>query len=162
MSERDRQILILGGIVAGVILLYLLVLRPFTNAVDSLDARIHERRADLVEAKQLASQIKQLRALLPQGAANVNLLSYLETLTRQANMKENIEYMKPGAGVQRGSVKRNSVELKLVKVNLKQLINLLFQIERGGKYPLIIDEIHIKKRYDTPDLMDVSLEVYQG
>lgn len=162
MTERDRQILWIGGVVAAIILLYLLVLRPLGNAVADVDLRVHDRQAALNDIKRLADEMRQLKASLPQGSDNVNLLSYIEGLARQAEMKSNIEYMKPGSGVMRGPVRRSSVEIKLIKVNLKQLTNLLFQIERGGRYPLRIDELHIKKRYDTPDLLDVTIEVYQG
>lgn len=162
MSERDRQILVLGGIFAGMMLLYLLVFRPLGNAVSDLDTRVHDRQVALTAVRQSADELRLLRANLPQGAENVNLLSYLEGLARQAELKSNIEYMKPGTGVQKGGVKRSSVELKIVRVNLKQLTNLLFQVERGGRFPLKIDEIHIKKRFDAPDLLDVTLEVYQG
>lgn len=162
MSERDRQVLILGGALAAVILFYLLVLRPLGNLVAEADARVQSRRAAVVKMRGLADEARTLKASLPQGADNVNLLSYIEGLARQSELKGNIEYMKPGTGVQRGTVKRTSVELKLARVNLKQLTNLLFQIERGGRFPLKVDEIHIKKRFDAPDLLDVTMEVYQG
>jgi type II secretory pathway component PulM len=162
MSERDRQVLIIGGVIAGVILFYLLLLRPLGNAVDDADSRVQSRREQLNEMQVLADELRSLRAQVPQGADNVNLLSYVEGLARNAELKNNIEYMKPGAGVQRGSVRRNSLEVKLARVNLKQLTNLLFQIEHAGRFPLTVDEIHIKKRFDAPELLDVTLEVYQG
>jgi type II secretory pathway component PulM len=162
MSERDRQVLIIGGAIAGLILLYLLVFRPLGNAVHDLDTRVIDRQTALNNVRRSADELRMLRATLPKGAENVNLLSYLEGLARQAELKSNIEYMKPGSGVQRGAVKRQSVELKLVRVNHKQLTKLLLQVERGGRFPLKIDEIHIKKRFDAPDLLDVTIEVYQG
>lgn len=162
MSERDRQVLILGGAVAAVIVFFLLVLRPLGNLVEDADAKVQSRRSAVAQMRQLAEEARTLKANLPQGADNVNLLSYIEGLSRQAELKGNIEYMKPGAGVQRGTAKRTSVELKLARVNLKQLTNFLFQLERGGRYPLKVDEIHIKKRFDAPDLLDVTMEVYQG
>lgn len=162
MNERDRQVLLLGGVVAGLILFYLLIVRPLGGAVDAADERLASRQAALVELHTLGAEAASLRAQLPQGAENVNLISYVEGLTRQAELQGNIEYIKPGGGVQRGSVKRTSVEVKLVRVNLKKLTNFLFQVEHGGRFPLHVDEIHIKKRYDAPDLLDVTVEVYQG
>lgn len=162
MSDRDRQILILGGIVAGILLFYLAVVRPLGKAVEAADARVATRQAALVEMRTLNEEMAALKAQLPQGADNVNLMSYVEGLTRQAELQGKIEYIKPGSGVQRAGVKRTSVEVKLARVNLKQLTNLLFQVEHGGRFPLKVDEIHIKKRYDAPDLLDVTLEVYQG
>lgn len=162
MTERDRQVLILGGAVAAVILFYLLVLRPLGGMVADVEDRLESRRAAVAQMRVLADEARTLKAALPQGADNVNLLSYLEGIARQVELKANIEYIKPGAGVQRGSARRNSVEIKLARVNLKQLTNLLFQVERGGRFPLKVDEIHIKKRFDAPDLLDVTMEVYQG
>lgn len=162
MSERDRQVLLAGGIVAGLLLFYLLLLRPLGNAVEEMDTRLDQRRTELQEMRVAVEEIRKARAAMPKATENVNLLSYLEGLARQTGVNTNIEYMKAGGGVQRGAVRRNSVELKLSRVNLKQLTNFLFQVERGGRYPLNIDEIHIKKRFDNPELMDVTVEVYQG
>jgi type II secretory pathway component PulM len=162
MNDRERQILVLGGAVAALILFYLLIVRPLGKAVEAADARVQSRQQSLAELRSLNEELAQLRAQLPQGAENLNLMSYVEGLTRQAELQGKIEYIKPGAGVQKGTVKRSSVEVKLARVNLKQLTNLLFQVEHGGRFPLRVDEIHIKKRYDAPDLLDVTLEVFQG
>ncbi len=162
MSQRDRQILMLGGVVAGILLFYLLLLRPLGNAIDDAEQRIDERRAAVQDMRSLAGEARSLRASLPKDGKDLNLLPYLEGIARQAQLNTNIEYMKPGSGVARGDQRRPSVELKLARVNLKQLTNLLFQIEVQGRYPLTVEEIHIKKRFDAPDLLDVTLEVYQG
>ncbi len=162
MSERDRKILIIGGIVVGILLSYLLIFRPLGNAVDDGQERIASRSETLAEMESIHAQLKQLQAQVPQGNDNVNLLSYFEGLARQAGLKDHIDYMKPGQGIQIAGVRRNTVEVKLTKVNLKQLTDLLFQAERGGRFPLAVDEIHIKKRFDNPELLDVTLEVYQS
>ncbi len=162
MNARERQMVVIGAVLAGFILLYLLVLRPLNQAVADADSRIETRTTDLAEMRTLAEQVRELRSSLPAGTENVNLLSYLEGLTRQAGVQSNIEYMKPGSGISQGSIKRESIELKLAGVNLKQMTNLLFQVERGGRYPLKVDELHVKKRFDNPELLDVTVEVYQG
>jgi len=163
MTPRDRQILIIGAIVSGILLIYMVILRPLGNAVEEADARIDQRRAALVQMRELAQEVQTLRANAPQGSANVNLLSYLEGLARQADLGSNIDSMKPGPGIATaGPAVRNSVEVKLSRVNLKQVTTLLFQMEHGGRYPLRVHELHIKKRFDNPELIDVVLEVYQG
>jgi type II secretory pathway component PulM len=162
MTQRDRQILIIGGILSSMLLIYMLILRPLGNAVDDADARIDERRAAVVQMRELSQEAQRLRASMPRGSANVNLLSYMEGLARQADLGSNIDSMKPGMGITSGTTRRNSVEVKLSRVNLKQITHLLYQVEHGGRYPLRVHELHIKKRFDNPELIDVVLEVYQG
>ena len=160
MNDRERQTVTIGAALAGILLFYMLVLRPLSNAVDDADARIHSRQAALQEMEALAAEARALREALPRGAENVNMLSYLEGLTRQAGLQGNIESMKLGGGVSRGDNRRQSVELKLVRLNLKQMMTLLYQIEHGGRYPLTIHDINVRKRFDNPELLDVTLEAF--
>ena len=162
MSERDRQILVVGGIVAGLILLHLLVIRPFSIRVADLEQSLQTRQTQVADMRELAEEVSQLRAQLPQGADNLNLLSYLEGLARQEDLNSKIDYMSSGPGVVRGNVRLESVELRMNRLNLQEITTLLFQIEHGGRYPLRIEQINIRKRFDNPELIDVTLEIYQG
>lgn len=160
MNARERQTVTIGGVLAGILLFYMLLIRPLSNAVDDADAQIQARQATLQDMEHLAEEARVLRDALPRRAENVNLLSYIEGLTRQTGLQGNIDSMKMGGGVSRGDSRRQSVEIKLVRLNLKETMTFLYQLEHGGRYPLQVHDINIRKRFDNPELLDVTLEAF--
>ena len=97
-SVRDRRVLVVGGIVVAVLLVWALVWIPLSRARAELSAQVQRQRADLAWMRQEASLA---RALDAQGArGNVarqgkSLLALADATARGANLGDALKRVEP-------------------------------------------------------------------
>jgi len=131
--------------------------------LDGLIARkgndLSEMRALQVDYRQMVGQVKKAQKALEQRGRGFAIFSFLESMAEQTKVKNNIKYMKPSTTSLSDKYNESSVELKLEKIHLEQLIRYIYRIEYGGKFTRI-KRIHIRPRYVNPRLLDATLLVY--
>lgn len=162
LAPRER--LLVGG-AGGMLLaalLYVAVLNPLLGAMARAgderaaaeqEARVMEKLRREYDALQvrLASVEQKIRSS-PRG----NLRSTLEIMASQAAVK--VESMEPQASPPGDSYRESKVEVALERVTLAQLVNYLHKIE-GSDQVLSVKSLRVRKRPDTPELLDVTFSV---
>jgi type II secretory pathway component PulM len=160
LEERDKKVLIFGGIAAAVILLYALVLSPLTADLSRKRELIPRKEKDLVEMKALRTEYteiqKQLKQAQAEAAKRGPLLTDIENLSKRANLSSKIVSLKPQAGVQTAAFKEDIVEVKLENITLYDIVNYVYMLEKGT---LRIRKLQFKPRYDNPKLLNATLLV---
>ena len=160
LEERDKKILIYGGIAAALILLYVFVLSPlYADLARKRDA-IPKKERDLAEIRLLKDQYlemqKRLEQLRATAAQRGPLLTEIENITRRTNLSSKIVSLKPQAGVQAGTFKESIVEVRLDNITLYDVVNYVNQLEKAT---LRIRKLYFKPRFDNPKFLNTTILV---
>ncbi len=160
LEDRDKKVLIIGGIAAAAILLYALVLSPLYADLSRKRDLIPKKEKDLIEMRMLKDQYLEMQRQLQQAQAAAAkrgpLLTEIENITKKANLNSKIVSLKPQAGVQTGNFKESIVEIKLDNVTLYDIVNYVNMIERAT---LRIRKLYFKPRFDNPKLLNSTILV---
>jgi type II secretory pathway component PulM len=163
-SPRE-QWLIGGGIVlAFLVVVHVAIAQPLQADVRAADARIATLETQLARAIRLAADVRRLRAALAtvesriEPGASANLLSLLESLAAQAQIKDRLESIKPKQGTANPRYPETRVEVSLKGATLAQTVQFLHQIENAPMH-LIVHSIRIKARGGADKLLDVNFAV---
>jgi type II secretory pathway component PulM len=160
LEERDKKVLIFGGIAAVLIVLYALVLSPLLSDLSRKRELIPKKEKDLVEMKALRAQYldiqQQLQAAQAAAAKRGPLLTDIESITNRTNLSSKIVSLKPQAGVQTEGFKESIVEIKLENIALYDLVNYINQLEKDT---LRIRKLQFKPRFDNPKLLNATILV---
>ncbi len=141
-------------------------LLPTLKRLKSMDGLIERKAKDLAEMRALQAEYRQMvgqrakvQKALEQRGQGFTIFSFLESLAQQTEVKKNIKYMKPSTTSLNEQYNESSVEIKLEKINLDQLIRYVYRVEYAGRL-LQIKRVHVRPQYTNPSLLDVTLLVY--
>lgn len=158
LEDRDKKTLIIGGILAGVIVLYAFVIAPLTADLSRKRDSIPKKEKDLVEMKALKTEYQsiqqQLQAAQAAAVKRGPLLTEIENISKRSNLSGKIVSLKPQAGVQTAGFKESIVEVRLESVTLYDIVNYVFQLEKDT---LRIRKLQFKPRYDNPKLLNSTI-----
>lgn len=87
------------------------------------------------------------------------LATTIESLAQKAQMQDNIESIKERPVAPSELFDESSVEVRISKITLQQLINFLYSIEYDKDKLLRVKDLRIKTRFDNKQLLDVSFQV---
>lgn len=160
LEARDKKTLIIGGITAAIILLYVFVVSPLTSELARKRELIPKKERDLAEMRVLKDQYHEMQQRLQQAQAAAAkrgpLLTEIENLTKRANLNSKMVSLKPQAGVQTEAFKESIVEIKLDNITLYDIVNYVYLLEKDG---LRIKKLNFKPRYDNPKLLNSTILV---
>ena len=155
---------IVGGLAVVLSLLYFAIVAPYRSAMSRLDRQIAARSVQLHEVKvlqgrylQLQSQMNQVTRLLGKRQ-DFSALTFIEGLVEQTAGRENLLSMRPQSPETRNEFTIDSVEIKLERLTLKQLLELLLGFE-GATMPMQVKSLTLKQRFDDRSLLDASMTV---
>lgn len=163
LNQRERIFVFAGGGILSLVLLYFAILMPYTNAMARLDSQVEGRLRQLQEVQNLKADylaVKQQSAQMGQrlDKRNFSVLPFLENLIEQTAGRANLLSMRPQAPVNRDQFILDSVEIKLEKMTLKQILELLWNIEKGTT-PMQVSNLYLKQRFDDQSLLDATIMV---
>ncbi len=160
LSKREKGVVGGGSLLVLIILIYVLLISPFSKRIARLEELINAEKVELREMmilkeqyRQAQDRAKKIKPLPPK----FSFLSHLETLARQSNVK--IDSIRPGSTETSGSYKETLIDVKIEKITLDQLVEFLYKIEIFGDYPLKVKKIHIKPTYKNPQYLEVSFQI---
>jgi general secretion pathway protein M len=105
----------------------------------------------------LQRQLAEAEKKLAKGE-NFSLFSFVEAITAQAATKENLVYMRPQPVSVQEDFKEESVEIKLERIRLDQLVRLLYEIDAANAY-LQVKNLRIKTRFDDQSQLNAVLTI---
>jgi general secretion pathway protein M len=164
LSRRERIVLAAGGIVVIAAILFLGVVAPYQNALALLDTKIEARQRQVKDVQHLRHEYLLLQRQLAEAekklakGENFSLFSFVEAITAQAATKENLVYMRPQPVSVQEDFKEESVEIKLERIRLDQLVRLLYEIDAANAY-LQVKNLRIKTRFDDQSQLNAVLTI---
>jgi len=101
LQAREQRTLLIGGVAVLMLLIYSLVIDPFTQGLSRLEQGVAENRALLAWMEQAAQQVKTLRgSSAVQQAGGGSLLSLIDRSAKQNGLGGALKQVKPeGEGV---------------------------------------------------------------
>ncbi len=165
LTQKDRRVLVVGISALALFLLVQFVLFPLLDKRKRLNRGISIRQKGLIEMQEMQSRYKQLslqsntlEQRVSKRSGEFGLFSFLEKMAAEAEVKENIAYMKPSDATGDGVLQQSMVEMKLKAINLKQLVALLERIESPEKI-VELKRISIQENKKQEGTLDVIMQV---
>ncbi|MBI3611236.1 MAG: type 4a pilus biogenesis protein PilO [Nitrospirae bacterium] len=167
ITARERLYLMIGGVATGGILLYgiLSTASWYGDRMRGLDRLIRQKEEALVTLDQvrkeyvrLKNQTGSLDERIRKDEGKFSLLSFLESLAGNADVRSKIAYMRPQSGVVVDRYRETSVEIKIENVTLDQAVKFLSSIEQAP-HVLRVKNLHFRTRYANPQFLDVTFLV---
>ncbi len=164
LSPRERVLLAVGA-AAGVLVLIWVVAGALADRRAALVAQIAAGERDLAEMGRLRDRYLQLRGerdvvrrKLERGGADFSLFAHLEGVTRDVLSRERIAAMNPSTRSVAEDLQEEDVEMRLSGVSLRELVALLYRVEKTD-LPILVSRLQMKKRFDQPFVYDATLVV---
>lgn len=163
-TPRERRMLALMAGAIGVWLLYWIIAGLLINPLKESRTLLAKRESALREMLIMRSDYQRIQAQVGalersiQAGPRGNVLSRLETMANQAQVKDKITSMDPKSAPPNDLYKEDVIEIRLANVNLKQLVDYLYRIENSNQL-LKIKRLRIKVRNDDAKLLDVNFRV---
>ncbi|MFW5640417.1 MAG: type II secretion system protein GspM [Thermodesulfobacteriota bacterium] len=164
-SKRERYAVYAA---AAFICLYVVIefmVTPFLERRDRAERMLQTKRETIQQMRAMKSEYESLteqnrsfKKYFADRPAGFTLFSFLDQLAGEADVKDNIAYMKPSKSRPKNSPFNVSlVELKLQGINMKQLAPYLHKVETS-KYMVFIRRISITKT-GKEGLIDAVVQV---
>lgn len=164
LSPRERVLVGVGSAIGVVVLVWLLA-GALAERRTTLQAQIASSERDAAEMVRLRDRYLQLqgerdavRRKLDRGGADFSLFSHLEGVAREVVSRERIAAMNPSTRTVAEDLQEDDVEMRLSGVSLRELVALLYRVEKTD-LPLLMSRVQLKKRFDQPFVYDATLVV---
>jgi len=136
LSQKDRRALLFLAAALFIFSLLQFLLFPLLKEQKELTKRIASREKALAEMQTMQTEVRQINSQssslgerVAQRSPAFSLFSFLEQKGEEAQVKENILYIKPSSTDEEGELRQVAVEMKLQAVPLDRLVALLERIE---------------------------------
>lgn len=158
---------IIALVVAGIVLL-LVVIMPVSLAggkIASLEKTLSTGREQINDVVREIGDFNREKARLTSVEAQLksgfdtSISTTLENLATQSGVKENVDSLKERPLVPSDIFDEASIDVRVTRITLSQLIDFLYKIESEKAKVLRVKQMQIKPRYDNRKLLDVSFQV---
>jgi general secretion pathway protein M len=164
LSPRER--LLLGiGTAAGLMVAVWALAGFLSERRTVLQAQIAASEREVVEMGRLRDRYLQLRAerdvvrrKLERGGSDFSLFSHLEGVARDTLSRDRVAAMNPSTRTVAEDLQEEDVEMRLSGVSLRELVALLYRVEKSD-LPLLVSRVQMKKRFDQPFVYDATLVI---
>ncbi len=164
LSPRERVLLGVGA-AAGLLVAVWALAGILSERRTTLQAQIAASERDVEEMVRLRDRYLKLRSerdavrrKLDRGGSDFSLFSHLEGVTRDTLSRDRVAAMNPSTRSVAEGMQEEDVEMRLSGVSLRELVALLYRVEKAD-LPLLVSRIQMKKRFDQPFVFDATLVV---
>lgn len=98
LSARDRRILLIGGVILAVLLLYWLIWQPLTERAERLEQSVRAQHADLAWMQAAAERVRGVRVdrvADPVGGAEQTPLGVIDRTAREGPLAGTVRRVQP-------------------------------------------------------------------
>ncbi len=160
LSQREKTVVVAGLIVVMLVFIWFALLQPYLDTMSTLDRKIKAHRQSLSRVEAMSEQISQLRLQLADVGTpkrgNRPLFTRVESLTEKNGVREQLLSMRPQPATTQGAFRQQLVEIRLDRMSLLQLVQLLHAVEyRSGG--IQVKSMRVKPRFEDRSLLDVNM-----
>jgi general secretion pathway protein M len=158
LNEKRRLQLLVGcAVFIALVLLYTMSL----ERVKRLELRRATRETEI---KEMLLMKQRYRDAFAAAGATSNLLAAVRSgetvagLIDETGIKGGGVQIKPLKPEEKQGVAEESAEVRIDRLTLNEVVNLLYRLEQGGR-PVSVKRVLLKARFDDPSRVDLSLVV---
>ncbi|OEU61441.1 MAG: hypothetical protein BA870_01330 [Desulfuromonadales bacterium C00003094] len=162
LNQRERLTLLAGALIVAVLLFIFGVVAPYRASLKRLDTKIASKQRQLIQVRQLGQEYKQLQQQLAASERRLasgrdfSLLSFVEATSIRLAGRDSLVSMRPQPTATMEGFREEAIEVKLEKIQLNQLVQLLFVADTAPA-PMLVKALRIKPRFDDRNLLDVVI-----
>ena len=166
LKKREKNLIYLVSGFICLIIISRFVVSPVMENRERLE-RVVMAKTEIIEKMienkkeydSIIRESKELKGNFSKRDKGFTLFSFLDRLSGETGIKDNIAYMKPSTSSTRGSEKKIiSVEIKLQGINVQQLISYLYKIETS-KNILFVRRLSISKAGIQKEYISAVMQV---
>jgi general secretion pathway protein M len=165
MSSRERTIVLAGGIIVGLSLLFVLVVDPLLATFDRLERQTARKEKDLKELALLSQdytakrdRLAVIEGRMPPPDSEFSLVTFMEDAAAAAHVRERITGMQPQVQSLAQGYQETAVDLRLEGVQLPELLAVLLAIDQAP-YGLHVQHLQVRPKFDNPTNLDATVRV---
>mgnify|MGYP001612899774 FL=1 len=165
LAPRERTTLLIGGVVVGACLAFVLLVDPLLANMDRLDRQAAKKQRESGELAALGGDYAGKRARLahaetrmPATDGGFSLLAFIEEAANTVHIRERIAGMQPQVQALAQGYQETAVDLRLEGVQLPDLMALLLAIEQAP-YELQVRHLQVRPKFDNPVNLDATVRV---
>lgn len=163
LSNREKIFVYSGGVVLLSVVLLFGVFRPYQQGLNQIEARIISRQKQLEEVQLLQQEYFGLQKVLATAEKKLadtdqgfTLFSFIEDISTRNGVRKKLVSMRPQTPQIQGDYREESVEIKLERIDLGELVQFLYGIEMADA-ALQLKTVRIKPRFDNRAQLDTVL-----
>jgi general secretion pathway protein M len=122
LQPRERSLVLAGGALIGVALLYLALFGPFAKALDGRQERVDKKRQDLVWMRSMSNTVRMMAASRPGGAGGESLVVMINRTAQQAGLTSALTNQAPQG--------ESSIRVRLEGARFDALVSWLGMLEQ--------------------------------
>lgn len=165
LEKREKLTIVIGICFIFCFLILQFGITPYLDARNKVEKSIAKRKSDLLELQLLQQEYRTLKTdtggikeQLSKRAANFSLFTFLDTQAAETEIKDLISYMKPATAEGEGDLLESTVEMKLQRISLQQLVDYLEKIE-SSENVVSIERISIQESSKENGGLEVIMQV---
>lgn len=165
MPEMDRRTVIWGAVALVSVIIVAWLLISALGGFSSMKRRVTSAKAELASFESLGTDYLSKRSAVDAVARRavvtgspVSAVEIIEDLVRGVGVSGGVASMKPAGERTIDGYTERTVEFTIERVDLNQLINLMYMID-NGRALLVVREFSMKNRFEQPDLLDVTIRL---
>lgn len=164
MTSREQTI----ALVSAAVVVVMIIIMPIAVASSRI-TRLEKELADgnkqfreiihtLDSYNTEKAKLTGLEKMLSSGFDS-SISSTLEALAEKSGIKDKIDSLKEKPSAPSEILDEASVDVRLKKVNLQQLVDFLYAIQNDPDKLLVLKQLSMKTRFDNKQELDVSFTV---
>jgi len=164
ISEREKILIYASLLIVVIFLVYQVVLNPFLKARDEYGLEIVNLEKSYDEIKVIAGRyisekdnLNKLRQEI-NSKKELSALTYLEKVSENVGLRDNIEYIKPKGNEIEDGLKINNIEVKIDSILISNLMIFLQKIEEDRK-GLIVTYLRLRPFFKDREKADVIVGI---
>ncbi len=165
LAKRERYAIIIMVCMGFLVLTMELFIFPMLELKKDLSRSVLLKEKELIELsgiikeyKALISNIDVLKNEVSKRGQGFSLFSYLDNVSKDVNIKDNVKYMKPSDLKSAGAFKERLVEMEIDNITLDQFIEFLYKIEYKD-LGISVKRLSIKRKENKKGILNVILQV---
>jgi general secretion pathway protein M len=165
MSQRERTIVLVGGLVLGFSLFFVVIVDPLLDKLDLLGRQEVRKQKDLAELAGLGQsylvkrdRLAKAESRMPGPDSHFSLLTFMEEAATTAHIRERITSMQPQQQALAQGYEETAVDLRLDGIQVPDLLALLVAIDHAP-YDLHVRHLQIRPKFDNPVNIDATIRV---
>lgn len=164
LNQRERLMVLGGAVVVVLVLLYLAVIEPYQNAMARLEGKVASNQRQLTEVQDLRREFLRLQSRQNEMKRRIDanpdfsIFSFVENVAARTGVKDNLIAVRPQPPVTLDQLREESVEIRLEKIALADLVQLLRTFETADAV-LQVKALRVRTRFEDRSLLDVTMTI---
>lgn len=165
MSYREKIMVFTCGLIICLSLFYFAMLVPAQDKTKKLTRMIAQREKDIIDIKRLKEKLMKIRKKYQTIENKLNSIendfspfTFLETVAQKSKLRDKITSINPQMPIDAGEYKGTTLEIKINKASLSEIVEYLYRIENSN-YWIKINKLVLKTEYGETNKFNARLTI---